>query len=324
MILIIAYGLGRNIGVIGEVWCISVSKMEIVVVGHLSRDLIITPESRREALGGGPAYAMLAPAIGAFGAAIISKVGEDFEQEYRETLESSGLDLSGLRMEGEFSTRFVNEYDILGTRVQRIEAVASPIQPTDFTEAHYKSKIIHFSPLTPNEIDTSCFETAREESALISLDVQGYTRHIAEDGVVSPTRWDEHDKILSQIDVVKFHDSELKLTDASESELSAVSNILDLGPIIVIVTRDYRGSTIYTRNSQVDIPLVLSKVQVDSTGCGDTYVIGFLLEYMRSADVSRAGLFAATCASFNAETVGPYKMPDRVKIDTRLRSYLPS
>ena len=298
--------------------------MEIVVVGHLSRDLIITPETRREALGGSPAYAMLAPAIGALGAGIISKVGQDFEQEYRETLELGGLDLSGLRTEGEFSTRFVNEYNILGTRVQRIEATASPIQQSDFTEVHSNAKIIHFSPLTPTEVGTSCYETAREEGALISLDVQGYTRHIAEDGVVSPTRWEEHDKILSQIDVVKFHDSELKLTDASESELSAVSNILDLGPIIVIVTRDYRGSTIYTRNSQVDIPLVLSKVQVDSTGCGDTYVIGFLLEYMRSADVSRAGLFAATCASFNAETVGPYKMPDRVKIDTRLGSYLPA
>ena len=158
--------------------------MEIVVVGHLSRDLIITPETRREALGGSPAYAMLAPAIGALGAGIISKVGQDFEQEYRETLELGGLDLSGLRTEGEFSTRFVNEYNILGTRVQRIEATASPIQQSDFTEVHSNAKIIHFSPLTPTEVGTSCYETAREEGALISLDVQGYTRHIAEDGVV--------------------------------------------------------------------------------------------------------------------------------------------
>ena len=109
-----------------------------------------------------------------------------------------------------------------------------------------------------------------------------------------------------------------------ESELSAVSNIMNLGPILVIVTRDHRGSTIYTRNSQVDIPLVLSNIQMDSTGCGDTFAIGFLLEYMRSADVSRAGLFAATCASFNAETVGPYGMPDRVTVETRLRSYIPT
>lgn len=294
-----------------------------MVVGHLSRDFIITPETRRESLGGGTAYAMLAPAIGAFGASIISKVGADFEQEYRDILVTSGLDLSGLHTEGDTSTRFVNEYDILGTRVQRVKSVAPSIIPTDFGDAHHHAKIIHFSPITPDEIDETCYETAREEGALTSLDVQGYLREISEDGTVSGRTWDNRDKILSKVDVVKFHDSELKLTDSSESELSAVSHILDLGPIIVIVTRDHRGSTIYTRNAQVDIPLVLSKTQVDSTGCGDTYAIGFLLEYMRSLDISRAGLFAATCASFNAESVGPYAMPDRVKIETRMRSYLP-
>jgi sugar/nucleoside kinase (ribokinase family) len=298
--------------------------MEIVVVGHLSRDLIITPETRREALGGGTAYAMLAPAIGAFGAAIISRVGEDFERGYRDILESSGLDLSGLQTSGANTTRFVNEYDTRGTRIQRVESLAPSIEPADFSEEHYNAKIIHFSPLTPDEIVSSCFEAARKEGALTSLDVQGYVRAISDEGIVSPRSWDERDVILSQVDVVKFHDSELKLTNASESELSAVAQILDLGPIIVIVTRDHRGSTIYTRNSQVDIPLVLSKTQVDSTGCGDTYAIGFLMEYMRSADVSRAGLFAATCSSFNAETMGPYGMPNRAMVETRMKSYLPA
>ncbi|MHA2046644.1 MAG: carbohydrate kinase family protein [Candidatus Thorarchaeota archaeon] len=298
--------------------------MEIVVVGHLSRDLIITPETQNESLGGGTAYAMLAPAIGAFGASIISKVGKDFGQNYREILKSSGLDISGLHTEGQKSTRFINEYNALGTRVQRIESVAPSITPSDFGDAHRNAKIIHFSPITPDEIEKTCYVTAWEEGALTSLDAQGYVRQILDDGEVSPRTWEDRDRIISNVDVVKFHDSELKLTDSSESELSAVSHILDMGPIIVIVTRDHRGSTIYTRNSQVDIPLVLSKYQVDSTGCGDTYTIGFLLEYMRSLDISRAGLFAATCASFNAETVGPYKMPDRVKVETRMRSYLPA
>jgi sugar/nucleoside kinase (ribokinase family) len=251
-------------------------------------------------------------------------VGSDFEQEYRKVLDSSGLDLSGLQTVGDISTRFVNEYDILGTRVQRVEAVAPCINASDFGVVHHHAKIIHFSPITPSEIEAACYEFARGEGALTSLDVQGYLRHISDDGLVSPRTWDDRDKIISKVDVVKFHDSELRLTDSSESELSAVSHILDLGPIIVIVTRDHRGSTIYTRNSQVDIPLVLSKSQVDSTGCGDTYAIGFLLEYMRSLDISRAGLFAATSASFNAETLGPYDMPGRVKIETRLRSYLPA
>jgi sugar/nucleoside kinase (ribokinase family) len=296
--------------------------MEIVVVGHLSRDLIITPETRREVLGGSTAYAMLAPSIGAFGAGIVSKVGLDFNENYKISLISSGLNLSGLHYEGSQTTRFINKYDADGERIQRVEALAPSIMPSDFTNAHSEASIIHFSPLSSNEIDKACYDVAREAGALTSLDVQGYLRSISEDGLVSPQKWPESNEILGMVDVVKLHDSELQIINKDESELSAVSHILDLGPRIVIVTRDYRGSTIYTRNSQVDIPLVLADAQVDSTGCGDTYAIGFLLEYLRTTNVTRAGLFAATCSSFNVETIGPYGMPDRVLIETRMHPYL--
>jgi sugar/nucleoside kinase (ribokinase family) len=296
--------------------------MEIAVVGHLSRDLIITPETRREALGGGPAYAMLAPAIGAFGTGIVSKVGSDFEDTYKIDLVSSGLDLTGLYYEGDHTTRFINKYNKNGERIQIVDALAPQIKPSDFTEAHSGASIIHFSPLSSNEIDRACYDIAREEGALTSLDVQGYLRSISDDGHVFLQKWSKSDEILGLVDVVKFHDSELKIINVNQSELSTVSHILDIGPRIVIVTRDHRGSTIYTRNEQVDIPLVLPNAQVDPTGCGDTYAIGFLIEYMRSASVTRAGLFAATCSSFNVETLGPYGMPDRVMIETRMRPYL--
>ena len=296
--------------------------MEIVVVGHLSRDLIVTPEVRTEMLGGGTAYAMLAPAIGAFGASIVSKVGFDFDEKYKIDLISSGLNLEGLHYEGPKTTRFINEYDENGRRTQRVEAIAPPIEPVDFKNEHFEASIVHFSPLSRHEINKKCYDLAHKGGALVSLDVQGYLRTIADDGLVSIQSWSESDDVLGLVDVVKLHDSELRAFNTDESELSIVSHILDIGPRIVIVTRDYRGSTIYTRNAKVDLPLVLADAQVDSTGCGDTYAIGFLIEYMRSANVTRAGLFAATCSSFNVETLGPYGMPNRVQIETRMHAYL--
>lgn len=296
--------------------------MEIVVVGHLSRDLIVTPESSQEALGGSTAYAMLAPAIGAFGSGIISKVGEDFEDVYRETLRSSSLDLSGLSTEGSLSTRFVNRYDSNGNRTQSVEALAPPIQSEDFSDDHLEATIIHFSPLTASEIDIECIRLAKSSGALTSLDVQGYIRLVTDDGDVIPRTWDERDEVLGLVDVVKFHESELFATIKAGTELAAASYVLSMGPRIVLVTHDHRGSIIYTRNSQINIPLVMAKSQLDSTGCGDTYSIGFLLEYIRTADVKRAGLFAATCSSFNVETLGPYNMPSRSMVENRMSMYL--
>ena len=295
--------------------------MDIVIVGHLSRDQIITPKTKREALGGGTAYAMLAPSLDIFDAGIISRVGEDFEQEYWKTLESSGLILTGLRKSGSKSTRFVNKYDTNGNRVQIVEALAESITPGDFSDLHLDANIIHFSPLTASEIDIDCIKLAQSNAKVTSIDVQGYVRSIDSSGTVIPRNWIERDEILGLVDVVKFNESELKMSLDAESELSAASQILNLGPRIVLVTHDTKGSIIYTRDSQITIPLVSAKAQIDSTGCGDVYAIGFLLEYMRSSNLKRAGLFAATCSSFNVETIGPYNMPSCLDVEIRMQEY---
>ncbi len=293
--------------------------MEIVVVGHLSRDLIITPDVRKESLGGGTAYAMLASSIGALGTGIVTRIGSDFEQAYIDSLKNAEIDLTGLRTADKHSTRFINQYDVQGNRVQSVEAVATEIRAPDLQQQHLKANIIHFCPLL-QEIHVSCIESARSHGALISLDVQGYTRELV-DGVVQSKEWTDCDDVLRQIDVVKCDEKELELATGMKTEVSAVSHILSLGPRIVLVTKDRRGSTIHTRNMHVDIPMVLANNIVDTTGCGDTYAIGFLLEYMRTGDVKRAGLFGATCASFNIEQIGPSNFPNRDDVEQRMNQY---
>jgi len=299
--------------------CVETDGLEIVVVGHLSRDLIITPEETRETLGGGPAYAMIARHIGALGAGIVTRVGSDFEQSYFDTLKNSNLDLTGLRTAGKQTTRFINEYNKAGERTQRVEHVAPDIRSGDLLPSHLQANIIHFSPLL-NEIHPSCIEVARSFGALVSVDVQGYTRHLDGQTVVAKP-WEDASDVLRHVDVVKCNRHELEFILGMKSELGAVTHVLSLGPRIVVVTKDQGGSTIYTRNSQIDIPLVLADALVDSTGSGDTYIIGFLLEYMRTGDVKRSGLFGATCASFNVESIGPYNLPSREMVERRMRPY---
>ena len=203
-----------------------------------------------------------------------------------------------------------------------VEAIAESIVPQDIPEEYLDADVYHFSPLTANEVDIECIKIARSTSKITSLDIQGYIRSVDSSGMVIPREWKERDAILSLVDVVKFHETELKTTVEAESELAAATQILNLGPRIVLVTHDRRGSMIYTRNEQIRIPAVKSKTHVDSTGCGDMYTIGFLLEYIRSSNLERAGLFAATCSSFNVETPGPYIMPSRLDVERRLQQYL--
>ncbi len=294
--------------------------MDIVVVGHLSRDLLVTPETTREALGGGTAYAMLAPSLGISECGIVSCVGDDFDAAYTRALVKSGLDMTGVVRRGQHTTRFVNQYDSNGGRTQRVEAIAAPIRKSALLEQYLQSRVIHFCPLI-GEIGISCIKAAKEAGALISLDPQGFLRTVQGDRVV-PKEWTDRAAVLEHVDVLKLDEAELKSAVGTTTEIVAVSKILNEGPEIVIVTRDRRGSTIYTQENKIDIPLVLADHLVDTTGSGDTYAIGFLVEYVRNADLRQAGVFGASCASFNLETMGPYEMPTRGQVESRMKSYV--
>jgi len=294
--------------------------VDIVVVGHLSRDLLITPKTTREALGGGTAYAMLAPSLGISECGIISCVGGDFDEEYMRALVKSGLDVTGVSQGGQHTTRFVNQYDSNGVRTQRVEAIAAPIRKNALLEHHLQSRTVHFCPLI-GEIDISCIKAVKEAGALVSLDPQGFLRTVHGERVI-PKEWANRAAVLEHVDILKLDEDELRSAVGTGTEIDAAGKILNEGPEIVIVTRDRRGSTIYTQERRIDIPLILANQLVDTTGSGDTYAIGFLVEYIKNKNLRQAGVFGASCASFNLETMGPYEMPTRKQVESRMKLYV--
>ena len=63
---------------------------------------------------------------------------------------------------------------------------------------------------------------------------------------------------------------------------------------------------LYAENSFYYIPAYPPKEVVDATGCGDTYMLGYL--YMRNKGVSyeEAGCFAAALSTVKLEKSGPF------------------
>ena len=66
------------------------------------------------------------------------------------------------------------------------------------------------------------------------------------------------------------------------------------------------GSLIYADGQFYEIPAYSPKEVVDATGCGDTYMAGYL--YMRSKGASclEAGRFAAAMCTMKLEASGPF------------------
>jgi ribokinase len=73
--------------------------------------------------------------------------------------------------------------------------------------------------------------------------------------------------------------------------------LLDLN-ILLVLTKAEKGSTIYHKDSIIDIPAYPVNV-IDTTGAGDTYNVSFLHAYNRGDDLEKAGHFASIAASLS-------------------------
>jgi sugar/nucleoside kinase (ribokinase family) len=82
----------------------------------------------------------------------------------------------------------------------------------------------------------------------------------------------------------------------------------DWGVKEVVITLGSRGSIIYNGSRFYQIPAYnpLTAV-VDATGCGDTYMAGYLYQRIKGEGYRESGEFAAAMATLKIESSGPFK-----------------
>jgi len=303
---------------------IDVSKMnqigtfDLVTVGHFAIDTISSPKvtPARIVLGGPPTYVSVAAAKLGAKVSVISKVGDDFPNEYIEWLENNRVDLSGLKKAtNTATTHFVLEYSNW-KRKMKLEARAPPICPTDIPSSLH-AKIVHVAPIA-NEIWPRVVAKLRRSTEVLSLDPQGFVRNFDEKGNVSLGRWRNH-QVLVQIDVFKSSIEEIRAVTGVKDLKAAKKQIADSGVRIVLVTRGLKGSMLLFADQLYNIPPCKPKTVVDPTGAGDAYIGAFLAEYLRVKDALWCACVGSAAASFVVEGVGPERFGEREETYERAR-----
>uniref|UniRef100_A0A7C4NUB1 Carbohydrate kinase PfkB domain-containing protein n=1 Tax=Thermodesulfobacterium geofontis TaxID=1295609 RepID=A0A7C4NUB1_9BACT len=72
------------------------------------------------------------------------------------------------------------------------------------------------------------------------------------------------------------------------------------------MTLGKKGSLIYAKGEFYSIPAVVTSV-VDPTGCGDTYMAGYICKRLTSEDFNEIGKFASKIASLKLERFSPLR-----------------
>lgn len=279
---------------------------DVCAVGHVTQD-IIRIENTEQDMPGGTAY-YFAVALKSLGmnVSVITKINKQ-DMTLLSQLKSERIAV--FEKESDRTTIFVNAYSReTGEREQWVRDVALPFTVKDVTGT--QAEIFHIGPLTKGDVPLDVIQYLADRGK-ISLDVQGFLREVdgrcGEEAKVQLTDWDEKKAALPLVSILKANEEEARILSQEEGLEEMAAQLSRYGPKEVIITRGSKPSLIYAGGRVFSIPAFPPRKLVDPTGCGDTYMAGYLFLRGKTSNIYEAGKFAAMVASLKLETSGPFR-----------------
>ena len=275
---------------------------DICCIGHITLDKIITPKQTIYMPGGTSYY--FSHGISHLNDWKNYKLVTSLDpSEYSSVDELTGKGLNVEIIPSKKTFYFENSYGInQNNRTQRVLAKADPFTVEKIQ--HIEAKIFHLGSLLSDDFSLDVIKYLSKKG-ILSVDAQGYLREVRGENVY-PIDWCEKKEALKYVHILKVNEHEAKVLTGLDDYQAAARQLAEWGVKEVLLTLGSEGSIIYAENSFYYIPAYPPKEVVDATGCGDTYMLGYL--YMRNKGVSyeEAGCFAAALSTVKLEKSGPF------------------
>ena len=274
---------------------------ELVCIGHITHDRVITPKFEAN-MPGGTAY-YFAKALKDFeskNVKIVTSVGKDAEHVLEE-LRRDGMEL--ISLPGKATVFFENKYGTdMNDRTQRVLAKADPF--TIDKLQNVKGSVFHLGTLLADDFSPEVIRFLSKRG-IVSLDVQGYLRTV-EGSAVTATDYVDKKEALPYVDILKANEQEMEILTGTSDPRKAALILSDMGVREVLFTLGDKGSLIYANEKFHEIPAFPVDDPVDATGCGDTYMAGYLYKRCQGASIEESGRFAAAMCSLKLANKGPF------------------
>lgn len=274
---------------------------KLCCIGYITRDKIITPGNTVYMPGGTAFYfAKAVSRLQAENFLLVTALAEE-DRAAADDITNEGIEVKLVPTARSHS--FENIYgDNPNDRRQRVTAQADPFCIEDLKDV--QADIIHLGTLLADDFSLEVIKHLAGKSTL-AADVQGFLRKV-ENEKVYPVDWAEKKEALKYIHTLKANESEMEvLTGCSEPHEAALL-IADWGVKTVLLTLGDKGSLIYSGGQFYDIPAYPTLQVVDATGCGDTYMAGYLYKRSQGASYEEAGCFAAAMCTIKLQSHGPF------------------
>lgn len=277
------------------------TQADICCIGHITLDKVITPQFEVH-MPGGTAY-YFAKALKDFdhsGFKLVTSLG-DSEMATIDELRRDGLDVEVIP--SRLSVYFENKYgEDMNDRTQRVLAKADP-----FTVERLRgvsARIFHLGTLLSDDFSLEVIKDLSRRGT-VAVDIQGYLRKVVGEQVV-PVDYEEKLQAMPHISILKANEKEMEVLTGCRDPRQAARLLAEWGCKEVLLTLGDKGSLIYAGGEFYDIPAIPATALVDATGCGDTYMAGYLYKRSRGAGYREAGIFAAAMCTIKLANKGPF------------------
>ncbi|MDL2221132.1 PfkB family carbohydrate kinase [Parabacteroides sp. OttesenSCG-928-N08] len=276
-------------------------KHELCCVGHITLDKVVTPKSTVFMPGGTSYYFsqgikhfddvdyILATALGQSEMSVVDK------------MRAEGMEVAV--MPSSYSVYFENIYgENLNERTQRVLAKADPFTVA-FMEG-IEAEIYHLGSLLADDFPLELVEYLASKGR-VAVDSQGFLREVRDQQVFA-VDWQAKKEFLRHVSFLNVNEHEMKVLTGETEVKRAARQLAEWGVKEVVITLGDAGSVVYDGVDFYRIPAYCVEEVVDTTGCGDTYMTGFLYGRMKQWDIDRAGRFAAAMCSIKLGRSGPF------------------
>lgn len=275
---------------------------DICCIGHITLDKIVTPRMTVHSPGGTAFYfAHAMSSLHADNFLLVTSLAES-EMKAVDDIRALGIDVTVLPSRK--SVYFENRYgENQNHRTQRVLAKADPFTPEGV--AGVKARYYHLGSLLADDFSLDIIKTLSEKG-IVSVDAQGYLREVRGDKVY-PVDWSDKLEALRYIDILKVNEHEAAVLSGATDPRRGAEILAGWGVKEVVLTLGSMGSVILADGHAYEIPAFTPTDIVDATGCGDTYMAGYLYMRNKGAGYEEAGRFAAAMCTIKLQATGPFR-----------------
>ncbi len=278
---------------------------DIVIMGHLAKDIIEVDGQSYKSLGGAVYYGGIAGAHIGKKIAIITKLKKEdfpllniFDKHGVKYFAYPSKETSGLKNIYSSKNMEYRNYEPLG--------FAGLFEKQEIPEIVTKFFVI--GPIIAGECNLELLDFIHSKyPENLCLDIQGFIRKIEQNRVFYKSLSSENKKqILSKVKILKIDQKEAEVLTNQKNINKASKELIELGPEEILITHE-KGITVNASNDIFYFPWK-NKVTLGRTGRGDTAFISYLGARL-TKNPEESLKFSAALTSLKLELKGPFSLP---------------